>query len=421
MMILSATPRGVLAALMKIVIAAAIPAIFPASALCAETHGLFSVEDFYSKDSSAIYDRHLLTTRLRLDVLKLGNSGKTGLHFDGRERLNLGPEDYADSTASARIDVMNADYDGQTLYLSAGRLWPRELPIERVDGVNAVIKKDAHGFGFFGGFNPNPYTEAFTSEFTAAGAYYFYQKDGLGGRLAFAHKGFRGRTDRQYVYGEFSYFPANGLSVYSSATVDINQGSLGAKLTNGLVELTYRPDYVKSVTVGYNQFRAFRLYESMDYEIDDSRQEAYYISGNYRLLDKYTVYGRVERQSRHYPDLDASLENAMIYGMGVNAGNIFGTGVNMDMNATVSDSYGSLHNTYSIQFDRLNWEVLQLIVHASYSQNEYGTADDDDIWAFGAAGYLYLFRNWNFSVAYDMEHGNFYDTQRVLTRAAYKY
>ena len=215
----------------------------------------------------------------RLDVLKLGKSEKIGLHFDARERLNLGQSDYSSSVANERVDIMNVDYTSETLYLAVGRLWPKELPIERIDGINVMVKKGHHGFGFFGGYNPNPYTEAFTTEYTAVGAYYFYQKEELGARVGFANKGFKGRTDRQYIYGEATYFPAEGFSLYSSATIDIPQDIGGIKITNGMVELTYRPDHTKSVTFGYNQFRSFKLYESMDYAVDDSRQDAYYVSG----------------------------------------------------------------------------------------------------------------------------------------------
>ena len=398
-------------------VAANAPATFFSGA---DVSGLISVEDFYSTDSTGSYDRNILTARLRLDVLKLGKSERIGLHFDGRERMNLGQSDYSSSIANERVDIMNADYTTETLYLAVGRLWPKEMPIERVDGINAVVKKGNHGFGLFGGYNPNPYTEAFTTEYTTAGAYYFYQKDELGARLGFMHKGFKGRTDRQYIYGEATYFPANGFSLYSSATVDIAQDIGAIKLTNGIVELTYRPDHTKSITFGYNQFRSFKLYESMDYAVDDSRQDAYYVSANYRLYDKYTLYGRVERQSRYYPDIDAALENAMIYGAGINAVNLMGTGFNMDANVTLSDSYGSLHNTYSLQVDRLFVQTLQVITHISYTANEYGTDNNDNIWAYGAAGYLYL-GDWSLSLALDAEQGSYYSSKRAITRASYKF
>src|SRR4030066_1463685 len=142
----------------------------------ANVSGLISVEDFYSTDSTGSYDRNILTPRLRVDGLKFGKSERIGLHFDGRERMNLGESDYSSSIANERVDIMNADYTTETLYLAVGRLWPKEMPIERVDGINAVVKKGNHGFGLFGGYNPNPYTEAFTTEYTTAGAYYFYQK-----------------------------------------------------------------------------------------------------------------------------------------------------------------------------------------------------------------------------------------------------
>lgn len=400
--------------------AGAKPAVESTFTSAAEISGLVSADSFYSTDSTGSYDRNILTTRLRLDVLKLGKSQKIALHFDGRERLSIGPTDYSSSIARERVDIMNADYTSDKLYLAVGRLWPNEFSIERIDGINAVAKVGKHGFGVFGGFNPNPYTEAFTNDFTAYGAYYFYKREAFGARLGYTYKGYKGNSDRQYIYGEVTYYPANGISIYSSATIDIVLDSPGIKLSNGIIELTYRPDNVKSITFGYNQFRSFKLYQSMDYAVDDSRQDAYYVSANYRLYDKYTLYGRVERQSRFYPDIDAALENAMIYGAGVNANNLMGTGFNMDANVTVSDAYGSLHNTYSLQVDHMYMDILQVIAHASFTHNEYGTDNNDNIWAYGAAGYLY-YGDWNLSLAIDMEQGTYYDSKRFLSRAAYKF
>ncbi|MFQ5736656.1 MAG: hypothetical protein ACE5GY_07315 [Thermodesulfobacteriota bacterium] len=397
-------------------------AVFFASvASGAQTHGRFSIENFYSKDSSAAYDRSLLTARVRLDMTKLNEAGTISLHFDGSERLNLGAKDYADSTANDRIDIMDVEYAGERLFLSVGRFWPHELPIERVDGVNAVLRRGDYGMGVFGGYNPNPYTEAFTTAFTTAGAYLYYRKEAVGARLAYVHKGYKGATDRRYVYGELTYYPAHGVSVYTNATVDFNEKDLGARLTNGIVELTYRPDYTRSVTVGYNQFRAFRLFASMDFAVDDSRQEAYYVSANYRFKERYTLYARVERQTRYYPAVETQLDDAMVYGLGVSGSNLYDTGVNGDLNITLSDSYGSLHTTYGLQFDRYNWDVLQVIVHASYTQNEYGAGNNDDIVGFGVAGYLYVLKDWNLSASFDMEHGRDYDVKSFFTRASYRY
>lgn len=108
----------------------------PAAASGAEQHGFVSVEDYYSKYSNSLYTQHLLTTRLRLDVSKLNGSGDMSFHFDGRDRVSLGSDAYGGSGKEARIDALNLEYSPGGIYLAAGRLWPKEIPLERIDGVN---------------------------------------------------------------------------------------------------------------------------------------------------------------------------------------------------------------------------------------------------------------------------------------------
>src|SRR3990172_11717574 len=79
----------------------------------AEYHGLVSMDDYYSNDSSSTYDFHLLTTRVRLDAGKLNKAGNIAFHFEGRERSNLGSKDYSRSSRNEQIDVLNLDYTGR--------------------------------------------------------------------------------------------------------------------------------------------------------------------------------------------------------------------------------------------------------------------------------------------------------------------
>src|SRR4030067_793330 len=133
----------------------------------AEYHGLVSIDDYYSNDSSSSYDFHLLTTRLRLDAEKLNKAGNIAVHFEGRERNNLGSKDYNKSISSEQIDTLNLEYTGiGNVFIAAGRLWPKELYMERVDGINIVRQIHNRVFGFYAGAKPDSYTPGVKLKFS---------------------------------------------------------------------------------------------------------------------------------------------------------------------------------------------------------------------------------------------------------------
>ena len=105
--------------------------IAPSISSGAEYHGLVSVEDYYSSDSSSAYNFNFLTTRMRLDAVKLNEAGNLSFHFDGRERNNLGTKDYNSKyIKNERIDRLNLEYAASDrFYLAVGRMWPKELSI----------------------------------------------------------------------------------------------------------------------------------------------------------------------------------------------------------------------------------------------------------------------------------------------------
>ncbi len=388
----------------------------------AENHGLLSVDDYFANDSAQSYTTHYLTSRIRLDSTKLNSSGTLSFHFDGSKRVNLGSTNSNTSAKNERINALYLDYAGKKLYLSAGRLWPKEIPVELVDGVNLVYQtSERSGVGSFGGFRPNPYEEVFSTDATTAGVYAFYRKEASSAALAYVHNGFKGGTDRQYVYGQASFFPVKELMLFTTASIDISPLDKKAKLTNGIIELSYRPDYRRSVAIGYNQFRAITLYKSSTAAVDDSRQQAYYISGSYRLKDKYNLYGRAERQSRYFPSIEEKFRNLNILRAGVNTENVLKTGFNMDLSTSYSFGDGSKHKSYNVELNRMIREMLQLALNASYMQNWYSTTNRDNIWTYGISGYLLIKKSWTISLTFDREDGRSYKANHLLTRIAFRF
>jgi hypothetical protein len=394
------------------------------AALGAEYHGLVSVDNYYASDSSAAYDLNLLTTRLRLDVDKLNEAGTLSFHFDGRERNNLGSKDYSSSIKNERIDTLNLEYVGQSkrLFLSVGRLWPKEVAAERVDGINVAYQKGAAGIGFFGGLKPDPYTEEFNSDFTSAGVYAFYNKDDLTGSLALIHNGYKGGTDRQYVYGQSSWSPVTEVRMYAFITADINPETDDMHLTNAIAEVSYRPVNSSSISIGYNQFKAIRFYRSMDFEIVDTKQESYYVRGDHRFWNRYSIYGRYELRSQYYQLIEAEQRYSSTYQAGFRNDNLINSGITLDTNLTVDYSYSSTHNTYRMDLSRYFMDVLQLTVNGSYMESKYDiNVYSDKISTYGVSGYLTLGKNWSLSLSYEGRQANDYNTNSLMSRVSYRF
>ncbi len=388
-----------------------------------EYNGLISMDDYYSNESGSSYDFHLLTTRIRLDAQKLNKAGNLAFHFEGRERNNLGSRDYSSSISNERIDTMNIEYsrNGKTDYL-VGRLWPKELYAERIDGINIVSHGSDSGIGFFAGMKPDPYTQGFNSNYTAAGVYYYRHKKNNSANFAFIHNGYKGKTDRQYLYGQASYFPSTKISLFGTMTADIDQTTKGIDITNAIVELSYRPDYRKGISIGYNHFRAIRLYQSMDFDIDTGRQESYYVQGDYRLTDRYSLYGRFNLQTLNYNSFEQKLSSSTTYQIGLRNDNLLNRRISMDLNATKADSYGSRYDTYEIQFSRYFNDVLQLTFHSSYMQSTSDITDyTDNAITYDLSGYYSISRMWNVSLSYQGRDARDYNTNTISSRISYKF
>lgn len=394
----------------------ALPVFMAAPSVAAELGGAILFEDFYSSDSGA-GSRHMVSGRLRLDVEKFGSSKKFAFHFDGRQRYDLSGTS-STSSKEGRIDMASLEYNGTSLYLSVGRLWPKDMPIEVVDGINAAYQGKNNGAGVFAGFRPNPYSQSTTADFTSAGLYATHTSEKVTAAAAFVHNGYKGATDRQYFYGYGTWTPRPSLFAYGNVTADLSPaGKLS--LTNLIAELTWRPDDIKSFTFGYNQFRAFKFYASTLFaDIDDSRQDAWYLGATYRVTPRYMVYGRVEMQKRYFPSLESNQNDMLSYRAGVTGDDVLGTGVTLNLSASITDGYGSEYTAYSFDASRMLGESVQVVVNGSYTQNVYGSSEPGESINIGGSVY-YMARRYNLSLTADREQGNDYTSDRLLTRVSF--
>jgi hypothetical protein len=399
-------------------LAMALPVFTAGPTDAAQVRGSVSLEDYYSGDSAA-GTRHSMSSRLRLDLTKLDSAGKFAFHFDGRQRFDLSGES-GTSSKEGRIDQVNLDYTGTSLYLSIGRIWPKDMPIEVIDGINAVYQSPGSktGVGVFAGLKPNPYSQSTTADYTAAGAYITHAGEKLNGGAAYVYNGFKGDVDRQYLYGYATYTPRPWLFAFGNVTADLSPSGT-MSLTNLITELTWRPDDIKSFTVGYNQFRAFKYYASTLFaDIDDSRQDAFYLSANYRLAPQYMVYGRVETQKRYFPALVSGQNNMLSYRAGISGDNMFNTGVAVNVSASVTDSFGSQYTAYNIDMSRMLGDSFQVMLNGAYSQSVFGSTSSGSVMNLGGSVF-YMARRWNFSLSLDTEHGDDYTNNRLLTRVSF--
>lgn len=399
--------------------------IMPAVVIGAEVHGLISVEDYFSKDSSSAYDFNILTTRTRLDATKLNSDGTFGFHFDGRERNILTSKDYSSDVKSERIDTLNIEYTGlaKGVYLSAGRQMPKELALERVDGLNLVYSNTTTGGGLFGGLKPDPYTQAFGSDYSAAGAYLFHRTNTFFANLAMVHNGYKGETDRQYASGSSYYYPVKEINLFGSFMGDLNQESGNMDLTNALLEASYRPG-VGSISVGYTQFQSIRYYKSMSDEYNDARsgQHSYYLRGDYRLGDRYTFYGRVDRQIQISSDLTPEESIRDLYQVGFRNDNLMNSNISMDISDEMSEGGGYSYNNYRLDMRRPFGETFELGLNGSIQQSTSDYSDGTEtIITYGASGDMRIAKRWHVSLSYEGLQADTYSTNTAISRVTYRF
>ncbi len=387
-----------------------------------ENHGLISVDDFYSSDSSA-GDRNLLTTRLRLDTTEINEAKTLSFHFNGRERNVLAGKYYA-ANQREHIDTLNLVYESASFYLSAGRLWPKELPVEHTDGINLVYKRKEIGFGTFGGYKANPYTDEFNTKFTTAGAYLLYNRANLiTSSLAIIQDNYKGSTDRQYAYSQFTLFPTKQVMLFGTGTSDFNRQTHKLNLTNSLIELNFRPDFSRNFAVGYTYFSGFRYLKSSPAQLSTGIQRSYYARGNYRFFETYSLYGRVERQVRNSTGVQGQTTHSNSWQLGATKDDILKSNVNANGSVTINDSYGAAkHKTYSLELSRVNWEALHTALTVSRTNNTYGVYGlSDKLWVFGASANLYYEKRWTVSLSYEYDKGTTYTSVHLMSRVSMKF
>ncbi|MDH3974432.1 MAG: hypothetical protein OEV42_09160 [Deltaproteobacteria bacterium] len=390
----------------------------------AEHRGRISIEDFYSSDSGSANNRHLLTSRVHMNSTKLNKAESLSFHLDMTARKTISGEESSSTLKNERISALNFEYTGPSdnIYFAMGRLWPKELFLEHVDGINLIVQKKKTGIGLFGGAKPDPYTEEYNSDYRVAGAYLFYNKNKINAHFAMVQNKFKGETDREYVYGKLFWHLTDKVRFYSTIISDRNQEKKSFDLTNVIAELTLRPDFKKSLSLGYSRFQAFQLFQSMDFEITGSKQESYYMRANRQFLDRYNIYGKYELQRFSYDIPGSERQDSTISQAGFANSKLLGTTVHLDLNGVVTDRHDSRYQTYMLGLSRQLTEKTRLTLNGSYMLTEYDTTEERDIQrSYSAYSYFSLNKEWNVTVSYEAIKGEDYSSRTVVSRLTYKF
>ena len=160
----------------------------------------------------------------------------------------------------------------------------------------------------------------------------------------------------------------------------------------------------------------------MEFDIANTEQQSYYVRSDYRFYDKYTLYGKYERQSLQYRAYQTETKSSNIYQLGLRNDNLMNSNTNLDINTIIADSYSSSYNIYSAESGKFFGDIFQVVFNGSYMQTKYTFIDyTDAVTTYGVSGYWILSKKWNLSAYYEGRQAKDYSTNTVISRITYKF
>jgi len=287
---------------------ASLVALATIGADAAEISGRVSASIYNHDDDVA--ERDYTFTRLRLKFHAADFIGdNTFLNFSGSARSS-GANDFNSATPDDRIYYANLEFRRAFNFADVivGRQYLAELAGARVDGGHLRLwLGEKFGAGLFGGMAPDPYQDTFNGDYTTYGAYLFYDAPATGLSLGYVANLYKGAEDVSYVSASAHTSLSRALTLFGRLRADHNADSGEYQVTNLLLSATYRPGPRGRISFTFNQYRAVRLYESMDYNLDHELQSTFRISGSYRLGRNLKVYGQMDARTRESDGESASL------------------------------------------------------------------------------------------------------------------
>jgi len=295
------------------------PLILATSASSFDVDGRIAASYMNQDDSISTHDYNIASTSLKLDVSNFAGENKF-FHLNCRIR-KAGSNDFNSKAPDYR--VRDANLEIKKIYkqtdLVLGRQYIDGLPGARVDGLLLKFEPGEHyGFGIFAGLMPEPYEEGFTSDYASSGLYGYIKNKDSRLSLGYERTTYKGKEDSSYIYSSGNYRPNRNIYFYLSARGDRNMDSNSVELTNLLATATYRIGKISRLRMTYNRYRAVKLYESMDYDLNRDVQSAWRLYADYSVRKTTRVYGRYDLRTRSSDD-----KSAYLYMAGVRESRLF--------------------------------------------------------------------------------------------------
>jgi hypothetical protein len=294
--------------------------LFSAGSAFAEVKGRFTSTYFKNEDEYTGYSWDIWSARVKLKATDFYGDNKT-INLDGRVRGAL-DNDYNDGIQKKWLK--DANLEVRDAFLSTdyviGRQYVGYLPGARVDGLHLRhhVGKSA-GVGLFGGLLPDPYQDVGSSDFSSYGLYGFLREKGYGSTGGYFTSMYKGKEDMSFLYLDGDYRLDRNLSLSSSARADHKVDEGGYELTNFMAGFNYRFGRAGRVGLRYHQYRAVKLYESMEYSLNHDLQKTYRLSGNYNVARSTRLYLRYDHRTR-----ESDGKSADTYILGARESDLFG-------------------------------------------------------------------------------------------------
>ena len=330
--------------MLNLAFAAALLTVWVSQAGAVTITGRLSGSYYNHDDDVTEQDRSISRFKLRMDVTDF-------LPYDAAFHLktitrSVSGHDYNSDLPSQRIEKAEFELNGLGGFMDIhlGRMNIQDLFSTRVDGASADfhLGKD-FGFGVFGGQAPDPFSDEISSSHSTYGAYLFNRGTATRYSLGYVATA-RGAEDSTYVSGIYHSFSSKMFNWMADFRVDEDKDKSEWRLTEAMVNLTYRPSRRAKINFSYSEYRSIQLFESMDYDASYDMQRSTRLSGNMYIFHSSMVYARFDGRMRDLDNATASMLMA-----GFRQDGMLGV-------AFLDLSYSSI-NYFAVSSDRINFQL----------------------------------------------------------------
>ncbi|VAX20047.1 hypothetical protein MNBD_NITROSPINAE02-1392 [hydrothermal vent metagenome] len=274
----------------------------------AEMHGAITGSYYNHDDDIDSYNFTFTRLRLKLDVNDFMGEN-VSLRLRGSTR-SVGGNDYNSTIPNNRIDTVKLTINKifSIIDVQIGRQTMRDIPGARVDGAQLRVNLGKNfGVGTFGGAAPDPYDDSFNRAYSTTGVYGFYRSLLNGLSFGYVTSRFNNAEDLSYFGGSGYATASPELRFYGALRMDHNVDEDSYDLTNLFLSANFRPNRKAKFNFSYNEYRAVKRYQSMEYDLNFELQKTMRLSADFRVTNSARIYGRVDSRTRESDGASAML------------------------------------------------------------------------------------------------------------------